>query len=782
MTELLPDKLNLTPSPRVLRMLGQIDFKPWQCIAELVDNAVDAFLGAKADSVPAKNLPMFPQVNVELSSAGEIRSGHGELRVKDNGPGMSPEFLESAVKAGYSSNDSVDKLGLFGMGFNVATARLGGRTEVWTTRVEDDHWWGVRIDFDEMERSNSYHVPALRRTKSPDEKDSHGTEVVVSKLERERALYLRSGGGLKSTRDKLSRVYNKIMREIGLNVILVGTPLVSREFCVWAKNRFVETKGDFGRVPAILEIQEDLGERLYCDDCWVWLLENEDLCPVCQTTERLRKRKRTVDGWIGIQRFFDHQDYGVDLVRNGRVIEERSKVFFSWTNPETGEEVPEYPLEQTHWGGRIVGELNVDFVPLSSHQKDAFDKTSKEWRLVEEAVRGLGPILPKYRQQAGFLDRNLSPLARLHSAYRRGQPAGLRTLVPGDNNGKGFNRPAQQWAGLFWEGDLEYQTDAKWYKAALEAEEANSKKKGAAVPAAMQGADIFAHLPEVAVEEDSLEDALPSAAPPRLELAEDAALSGTFELPEVPGSPRLEVTSERLILGKLAGGAPIQFAAVGSRVEFRYDPKHPMFTQSLTEPVDCLVEEVGYQILMRSSASQQDNPLSQVTARLREKYFHWTLSSYENLRDEATGLLDELTEFFTEALAPLAPLALDSVSDDDRRALSEIVARVDHAGEDRVREVIEKGEYPRYLGPRCLPDLIARWPELALDGQFLNVSFTDVQEKFRPGVMAQVLTTLRDVIWVANPDGAQAGGAEWRNMLGRAANSLRLVQAWKTAT
>ena len=34
-------QFDLTPSPRVLRMLGQVDFKPWQCLAELADNAVE---------------------------------------------------------------------------------------------------------------------------------------------------------------------------------------------------------------------------------------------------------------------------------------------------------------------------------------------------------------------------------------------------------------------------------------------------------------------------------------------------------------------------------------------------------------------------------------------------------------------------------------------------------------------------------------------------------------------------------------------------------------------
>ena len=77
---------------------------------------------------------------------------------------MSAEVLQDAVRAGFSGNNSIDKLGLFGMGFNVATARLGYRTEVWTTRAEDDYWSGIRIDFDEMGASRL--IPSSRAQSS----------------------------------------------------------------------------------------------------------------------------------------------------------------------------------------------------------------------------------------------------------------------------------------------------------------------------------------------------------------------------------------------------------------------------------------------------------------------------------------------------------------------------------------------------------------------------------------------------------------------------------------
>ena len=38
------DTVDITPHPRILRMLGEIAFEPHKCIGELVDNSIDGFL------------------------------------------------------------------------------------------------------------------------------------------------------------------------------------------------------------------------------------------------------------------------------------------------------------------------------------------------------------------------------------------------------------------------------------------------------------------------------------------------------------------------------------------------------------------------------------------------------------------------------------------------------------------------------------------------------------------------------------------------------------------
>ena len=773
------NKFDLTPSPRVLRMLGQVDFKPWQCLAELADNAVDAFISGREHGGSGT---MFPQVNMEVSSDFEIRADKGFIKIADNAPGMNPSLLERAVRAGYSGNNSVDKLGLFGMGFNVATARLGNRTEVWTTRAHDESWWGVRIDFDDMEKAATYQVPALTRPKSPSEKDRHGTEIIITKLDKDRARYLRSPGGLRVTRRQLTRVYNKIMRDIGLKVVVASQELRPRAFCVWDSKRSVDSGNRFGRVPPILPINVDLGERQYCNDCWVWLLSQDQVCPSCYSAGQLRLRSRRVSGWIGIQRFFDLADYGIDLIRNGRVIEDRSKEFFSWTNPDDGDVLEEYPIEQQHWGGRIVGELNIDFVPLASHQKDSFDRNTSEWQSVVESVHGIGPILPQIRRRLQFADTNESPLARLHAAYRRGHPPGLRWLVPGDAKGEGNNVAPQQWAVKFWEGDPDFHSDEIWWRAVLLGEEGfQNKKKGGSVPPEQQGEDLFpgGDDPSIQPGGDPEEESTQKPETQQLQEEVDVVLSNDISLPELPGSSTLEVTTSRLVTGTLESNLHIEFAAVGAKVTVLYDPRHRLFTQTLTEPVDCLVEELAFQFLRRSNLSQQEWPISYIIQMLREKHFPSSIRSFDSIRVHCAALIDDLTLHFEQELTELSPLDEDIVTPDERIVISRNVARIDRGGEERVEEVIRNGSYPKYLGHEGVIGLLTLHPQLALDNRFFAVSYTDVNESNRTQIMDQILVPLNDLIWAVSFDPSDNSSEESRTMLARADAGCRLLQSWR---
>ena len=384
------------------------------------------------------------------------------------------------------------------------------------------------------------------------------------------------------------------------------------------------------------------------------------------------------------------------------------------------------------------------------------------------------------RKLAGYPTRNDSFLARLHVGYRRGSPPGFRSLVPGDATGKGINEQPRQWAGLFWAGDPDYQSDEKWWDAVKLAEEAR-KKKGANLPPDLTGGADFGDADETVEPDPGARDPSPAELPPVVvpEREPDPMLSGSFELAEIPGSPHLEVTGERLVTGRLANGAHIEFAVMGSRVNFVYDPRHQFFTATLLEPVDCLVEELAYQILARSSTTQQEWPLSRITQQLRERYFQATLVSFAHVRESAEAFLGDLVAHLQEQLPTLAPLDPDVLDSDTRDVLTREVARVDRAGRERVDDIIRGGEFARYLGASFLPSLVDQWPELVLDSTFLALSYADVQPEHRQDIVRSVSSTLRDLLWVLDPGGTTRGGSEWRSMLARAAGSVRLLEAWR---
>ena len=74
---------------------------------------------------------------------------------------------------------------LFGMGFNIATARLGYRTEIITCRKEDDFMLKATIDLRKMERSMDYQAPWVTLPKPIDNSNKHGTEVRIFEIKKD---------------------------------------------------------------------------------------------------------------------------------------------------------------------------------------------------------------------------------------------------------------------------------------------------------------------------------------------------------------------------------------------------------------------------------------------------------------------------------------------------------------------------------------------------------------------------------------------------------------------
>ena len=779
-----PATFDITPSPRVLRMLGQIDFAPWQCLAELIDNSIDAFLeGSKG----VKPLTLNPQIDIELPSVASLDNGTGVIIVRDNGPGMTEDELNKAVTAGYSGNDPVEKLGLFGMGFNISTARLGKRTEVWTTTAESADWIGVDINFETLEKIRSFEAPRLQRGKSEEEllRGHQGTMVRISNLDPTRVRSLIWGRGKAATRGKLGKVYSRVIDQLGIAVLYDGETVRHRRHCTWNRKRSVPHR-DFGNIPAIIDINEVIGSRRFCDTCWVWLEPADETCPACGTASSIRERQRSVKGWIGVQRYFDKEHFGIDLIRNGRVIEELDKSLFNWVDPDTSQSELEYPVDTTHWGGRIVGELEIDFVRVS-HQKDAFDKFDPQWKEVVERVRGSSPMRPQIARRLG-LPRNTSPLARLFAGYRSGNPAGLAQLVPGKPDGGGRNDDLKEWTEYFYNGTLEYQEDDKWYDLVLLAERGKRGGKGGGggvfpppTPTGPGGANPTggAHGPIQPRGVNPTGGAGGSIQPPLG--VPDGELSQTYKLGSIPGAPTVFVSAKR-VEGATEDPPFFCDTAPNGGVVFQYKPDHDYFEESLATPVDCLVSDLTHKFFLLSGQSQRDLPLAMIDRKIREEYFPHTLTTVAEATEEARSILDGLRQFLDENLHEVAPIP-DSLLDEHTLDLvRKGILEATLGGEQAAKDAIRAGEFIRYVGTDFLISAPSHWPEIVLDGCFVSVPYHDVSPSHQADSVAMVCDALRDAAWIISNAGGGAISKDqrWRLRFARALSSIRLLESWRS--
>ncbi|MCY4462319.1 MAG: ATP-binding protein [Albidovulum sp.] len=771
--------VDITPSPRVLRMLGQIDFAPWQCLAELVDNSIDAFIDQDRGETPATD----PRIWIRLPNDNELKDGTGEISVLDNGMGMSLETLQEAVRAGYSGNDPVEKMGLFGMGFNISTARMGRRTEVWTTRQDDPDWTGLIIDFGQLEKQKTFTAPVERRAKSEKEIEdgAHGTEIRISRLESDRVRPLIWGIGKRKTRDRLGKVYGRVMQRLDIKLNYGGDIVRPVKHCVWSKTRSVDTKA-FGRVPARIEIDESLDSRTFCSTCWVWLLEDEKTCSACGHDEHVVKRSRRLKGWIGIQRYFDKEKFGIDLIRNGRVIEELDKSLFRYLGAD-GDPLHEYPIDAIHWGGRIVGELEIDFVRVS-HQKDSFDKLDPEWKKVVELVRGTSPLQPQIAARMG-LQKNGSPLARLFSAYRK-STAGLAALVPGNAEGRGLNTGlVKEYVDKFYEGDPDYQDDDKWYELVLQAERAKrgggrgaaelagdfpisgSKKLNSGDTSTIQGSGDS--------EEASEESGVTIAS--RGEI--DRSLSGDYELPELLGDIVIKVSAFRHRSN--IDDQPFRILPNGFTFKFDYNSDAQFFEDSVTTPLDYLLVDLAHYFLILSSKSPREMPISRISRMLREKYFSTEAGNVQDAAIAASNILNDLKHHFDDVLPRTAPIDLERISDHELENIRRSAFSSASLSPSQAEDLVRNGEFASHVSDEYLAELIGIWPGLVLDGAFFDRPYAQLAEEQKKDSVSQVIEGLRDVCWLAE-GGATAlnKGLDWRLRFTRALASVKLLESWKT--
>lgn len=706
MTDPVPDTIDVQPHPRLLSVLGDIEFAPWQCIAELVDNSFDEFLR----SAPAGEAPT---VWVTLPARSSTPK-NGEVWVKDNGTGMTLDQLNNALRAGWTSNDRFGQLGLFGVGFNIATARLGQVAVVRTARAGDPFWTVVTVDLKALAAGGHFNLPVTIEPKGGD--GEHGTEIVIRNLRPEHHQTV--SRGQTKIKQILGDVYSYLLADKGFHLVVDGELVKPRLPCVWDRTRFVVRNNE--RIPAVFDIDERLPDRLVCLDCGAWQDLGETACERCQSS-RVEVRERRIWGWIGIQRYLHPSDFGVDFIRNGRKILLRDLSLFRWDDPDdpTGRGEVEYPLEFPR-AGRIVGEIHVDHVRVN-YQKNAFEYDTPEWKRVIRALRGDGPLRPKIARGLGY-PPNVSPLAKLFNGFRTNE-AGLKDLIPGDGKVALHDR-AREWAERFRKGDPEYQTDDRWYQAAAQHLELKAESKeppGDEDPDS--GADILTRKgllppaqPPAPVQEVHVESEDERRARWRSGASSLPDLDASFGLPG-HGAP-LQVRSwlvrgHRITRPEEAGNVPVYVASgKGTQVEVFIDAEHPIFVDFGVDTRDLVVIELADFLRVRDRSSRA---ISAIFADLKDKCLPDHRIAGPFLTDLASRTLSRIREAMQPVVAGNATGYWSLLAADDQAAAERLFAV--EGGSASWEDVSASGEWVDYVPGAALVHLVGQRPEAFLDGR-----------------------------------------------------------------
>jgi len=734
---------------------------------------------------------MLKQRRIVISWSTNAAVSDRVVEIIDTGPGMTPETLNDCVRAGYSTNDPIENLGLFGMGFNIATARLGEKTTILSAAPTAKEWVGIEIDFNVLTKSKTFNAPLITQPKK--DASECGTRIIISGLDS--GMYNQLN--LTQIRRQLEDIYTPILSGTNAEITLQGKVLSPRPHCVWAESHYVARAGD--NIPAIVHINEMLGENLFdiVRNRYLTAEEEESAlktkAETGQLPEGVRLRPKRVHGWLGIQRYSDPDDFGIDFIRNGRKILIRDKSLFSFYNPVTGRTELEYPIELgSTVGGRIVGEIHIDHVP-PTYQKNDFHRADASWNEMVAVLRGDGPILPQRRKAMGYQDDNQSPLGRLISAYRRSD-AGTRNLAAP-------SQQAREWAKRFRDGDSEFQSDEKWWEAAKEQDRLRADSgagTAAAVDAGVAASDDVTVYLNGGAGTANLAASSPVPPPqpsqqtpqsPRESLIARSVKSEQYsdDYSYEGGSAGFRVTVWELksgIIGDGDQGNPCVLLREGNTCDFFYNPKHPFLRSYPIGFRDLLLIYLAERFKVRDNL--QDRDITLLFSNLMRTNFPDAKLDLATVQEKASSLVQKLREKAVALLAIREQEVIEVVHEaggDVEETVAALVQNVELLQKFQSR-LMGSIDALQYIPPKTLIRLVDRFPEEFFDGKFFRTPFMQIKlhddnatERLRQQAKERVVLFLKDSLWIISDATALFGHNVSKDDIARCEHSIASLNA-----
>ena len=234
------------------------------------------------------------------------------------------------------------------------------------------------MDLQKLAKGSTFYLEPKTRIKS--DPNLSGTEVEVCRLRADWRNLLNDTGWIRhNVTQRLSRVYGAMLRDnnpqpMRFSLYVNNKKVPAWEHCVWPSDWTVFRKGE-GDVRPIQEIDQTFGTRYFVRST-EQIYDSRKEVPEDVPPEDIVEIKERVYGWLGIQRYADEKDYGIDILRNGRKIEVGCKDVFVWEN-ENGYIGVEYPIDDPRHRGRIVGEIHLDHGYVH-YTKNKFEREALE--------------------------------------------------------------------------------------------------------------------------------------------------------------------------------------------------------------------------------------------------------------------------------------------------------------------------------------------------------------------------------------------------------------------
>lgn len=168
------NQLDSTPNVNYLSSLRSSGYNNYSAIADIVDNSLD-------NDVNAANVKIYVK---------KTKDEYEYIKICDDGSGMNLETLKEAFKLGAITGKNKEfDLGSYGTGLKAAALSMGRKLTV-KTKSEDDKFYIIDYDLDEMVTNNSFMIPIHYGSDEElvdfkkEINSETGTIIILSKLDR----------------------------------------------------------------------------------------------------------------------------------------------------------------------------------------------------------------------------------------------------------------------------------------------------------------------------------------------------------------------------------------------------------------------------------------------------------------------------------------------------------------------------------------------------------------------------------------------------------------------